>query len=245
MAATFLTLALVKYSYLDSVSLNFSNAITQGREGLLVIDSNHRILYHNGWVHGIFGDFKRYDDAFRLPAIKAAFLDGHQVGDEVLIIFAEAVKRTVRRYTSVNIISGRLGGDEFCLFMENMTDKRVVADFAQALIEGFDTVLTEYGREGVTALSLGISLVHGIVMPASASAAYARMHNLADQALYNAKNAGAGIGRRDPPEAYAHPGRGPCHGSPHDASPVTLCLKYNSRKKGAPNRAVTAPTGRS
>lgn len=72
-AAGFLTVALVRYSFLDSVSLNAFNAINQGGEGILVIDRNHRVLYHNDWIHDIFGQFHKYDDAYHLPDVKKAF----------------------------------------------------------------------------------------------------------------------------------------------------------------------------
>ena len=70
LTALFIVIALVRYSYLDSVSLDFSNALQQGKEGILIIDRNHKVLYHNDWTHRIFGRFSRLDDSYHLPYVE-------------------------------------------------------------------------------------------------------------------------------------------------------------------------------
>lgn len=283
-AAFFLTMAFVKYNYLDSVNLGFSNAVNQGREGILIIDRNHRILYFNEWVSGIFGRLEQYGDAWKLPEVRDAFLGnhetlnrdghtyelrveplieqghetgeilwvfdltehyryldkmkeqaardsltgihnrawfenemrsllaeqvpggffmadldhfkkvndgyGHQVGDAVLIAFAEAVRDVREAKPEIKLISGRIGGDEFCLYYEYETDRRALGDFAESLIESFDQALARGGHKGLTALSLGITVVHPEELPVSVWTSYTRIHEQADQALYAAKNAG-------------------------------------------------------
>lgn len=71
--AYFLTRALVKYNYLDSVMVDFTSALSRGQTGVLVIDRNHKVLYHNESMHKLFGEFHKYDDAFRLPGLEKAF----------------------------------------------------------------------------------------------------------------------------------------------------------------------------
>ena len=283
-AALFLTVALVRYSYLDSVSLAFSNAINQGREGILIIDNNHRVLYHNDWIHRIFGDFSKFHDAYKIPGIMDAFtgrentvvidghtyefrveplvecghetgrilwvfdltehyrylekvkeasvidsltglhnrawfeeemrrlltekvagaffmadLDhfkqvndtyGHQTGDEVLMAFANAFHLEEQKLPPDTLISGRFGGDEFCIYYKGETDHDVLSGFADTLIKDFDTALMASGHAGVTALSLGITVVDPETLPVSVWIAYTRIHEQADQALYVAKEAG-------------------------------------------------------
>ncbi|MBP5266728.1 MAG: diguanylate cyclase, partial [Lachnospiraceae bacterium] len=71
--AFFISQALVRYNYLDSVTVNFGSALNRGQTGVLVIDRNHKVLYHNESMHGLFGDFKKFDDAFKIPDIERAF----------------------------------------------------------------------------------------------------------------------------------------------------------------------------
>ena len=71
--AYFITRALVRYNYLDSVTVNFGNAISGGQTGILVIDRNHKVLYHNEAIHGLFGKIKKFDDAFKIPDVEAVF----------------------------------------------------------------------------------------------------------------------------------------------------------------------------
>ncbi|MCR5675633.1 MAG: diguanylate cyclase [Lachnospiraceae bacterium] len=283
-AAAFITTALVKYSYLDSVSLGFSNAVNQGREGILIIDNNHRILYFNDWVQQIFGKLTQYDDAFRLRDVRDAFngltdtlsrndrtyelrveplveqghntgeilwifdltehyrylermkeeasrdpltglsnrawfenavrsllaektsggffmadLDhfkqvndsyGHQVGDDTLVAFATAVRDSAENTPENALIVGRFGGDEFCLFYRDVTDREALAAYAAKLIGCFDRALARAGHEGITTLSLGITVVNTAELPVSVWTSYTRIHDQADQALYAAKEAG-------------------------------------------------------
>ncbi len=283
-AAFFITLALVRYSYLDSVSLGFSNAVNQGREGILIIDRTHRILYFNDWVCGLFGKLQQYEDAWRVQEIRDAFLGnhetlsrdghtyelrveplieqghetgeilwvfdltehyryldkmkeqaatdsltginnrawfenemrsllseqvgggffmadldhfkkvndsfGHQAGDAVLIAFAEALRSLLEKSPGITVISGRIGGDEFCLYYEKETDRKVLEGFAEALIDGFDQAIAHTGYRNVTSLSVGIAVVHPEELPVSVWTSYTKIHDRADQALYQAKNSG-------------------------------------------------------
>ncbi len=278
-AALFLVFALVKYSFLDSVSLNAFNAMEQGNEGILVIDRMHRVLYHNEGMHQLFGDFTRYDDAYHLPNAKKAFqkeistlekngktyelrveplmekdhhtgyilwaidmtehyqylnkveetsthdaltglnnrqwyeetvsdlltiqtpgalfmvdLDnfkhvndsmGHQVGDVILVSLAQAIRSTEEAFSQRKILSGRIGGDEFSLFVITETGKERLANIADALKQNFREELERKGYPGLTSLSIGISCIRS-----DGQTDYAALFQEADQALYRAKEAG-------------------------------------------------------
>lgn len=279
-SAFFLVQALVRYSYLDSVTLGFSNAVDQGSEGMLIIDQNHRVLYHNEWIHRIFGSFSTYDDAYRLPDAKDAFrgkletldrnghtyelrveplieqghdtgkilwvfdltehydylnqveetathdsltglnnrnwfenavndaisrgtaggffmadLDhfknvndtyGHQVGDEVLAAVSEAIRQAAETVPGGAVLSGRLGGDEFCLFYPIETEEEMLGKFAQTLIECFDEELERIHHKGLTGLSIGVT----VMQPEERAEHYEEVYARADKALYAAKEAG-------------------------------------------------------
>ncbi len=77
MTACFMYLSLSRYSYLDSVTLDFTNAINKGRQGIIAVDNMHRIMYFNEWVFGVFGSFGRYDDTRRIGDMES-FLSGEK-----------------------------------------------------------------------------------------------------------------------------------------------------------------------
>jgi diguanylate cyclase (GGDEF)-like protein len=105
---------------------------------------------------------------------------GHAVGDQVLMAFADTLKRSMR---DVDIVA-RIGGEEFVLLMTHTsTDEAVlVAERIRQDIEAFGLQMAEI-RLNWTA-SFGVTGVHGDDY--SVSAALVR----ADDALYRAKSNG-------------------------------------------------------
>lgn len=114
--------------------------------------------------------FKRINDTF-----------GHSVGDQVLVAAAGAIN-AVKRETD---IVGRIGGEEFGLILPatDLEGARVMAERLRSSI-GSQRHLTDDGREfGVTA-SLGVASFASGVRDES------ELLNLADAALYYAKELG-------------------------------------------------------
>ena len=104
---------------------------------------------------------------------------GHAAGDKLL----RDVSRIIRDCTGKDAIVGRLGGDEFCVFVEDCTMER-----ARAIAENIRNSVSGYrlawGREY---FSVGISVG---VAPTSAVQDMGSLFRLADAACYAAKNAG-------------------------------------------------------
>ncbi|MGH7701215.1 MAG: GGDEF domain-containing protein [Gemmatimonadales bacterium] len=101
---------------------------------------------------------------------------GHQTGDAVLRLVADAIRRAVR----VADVVGRLGGDEFAVLMPE-TDGAEADAVAQRLAQGLATAFR--GSPAVTA-SIGV---------VSCGATQAETDDIlrsADQAMYEAKRAG-------------------------------------------------------
>lgn len=113
--------------------------------------------------------FKNVNDTF-----------GHQVGDQVLIKFTELIC-TMKRESDV---MGRLGGDEFCLFLPE-TQAGEAATVADRILALFQKKITSNDpEETIVTTSIGVSQV----LPGDHSIddLYAR----ADLALYQAKKNG-------------------------------------------------------
>ena len=86
-------------------------------------------------------DFKRVNDIL-----------GHQAGDSALVMSA----RTISRLFRASDVAGRLGGDEFSVFICGKdVDRAFVEDKGQALCEALQLSLGENGIVGLTA-SVGI-----------------------------------------------------------------------------------------
>lgn len=100
---------------------------------------------------------------------------GHYTGNQVLQDLATSLKNTFR---STDVV-GRLGGDEFCVYLQNVPSAKFVQVKCQLLKE-----LVSKTDEGITvSLSIGIVLINE-------KKAYKEMFQQADYALYEAKRNG-------------------------------------------------------
>jgi diguanylate cyclase (GGDEF)-like protein/PAS domain S-box-containing protein len=103
---------------------------------------------------------------------------GHDVGDEIIVMFAARVKEAIRESDVV----GRLGGDEFCLLVE-LPNRQAAHKLAAKLIDVMQPVM----QAGGTALQVGTSIGIAFHEPGITADDLIR---LADQAMYLAKQAG-------------------------------------------------------
>jgi diguanylate cyclase len=129
--------------------------LQQDRAGgaLLVLDVDH---------------FKAVNDNF-----------GHDQGDQALRLVADTIRASVREIDLV----GRLGGEEFAVFLPNLDPGRtaLVADRIRAAVRS--AVFAPQGRAHQLSISVG-----GVTFDRRAS--FAQLYRTADERLYAAKNAG-------------------------------------------------------
>lgn len=106
---------------------------------------------------------------------------GHLVGDQVLVRFAEAVKIELREID----LFGRLGGEEFCVLLQQTTDQQamIVAERIRKRVEELRFFDNDGAQFGVT-VSLGIASNH------PQDQQLERLLERADKALYQAKHSG-------------------------------------------------------
>src|SRR4249919_1018851 len=127
-------------------------------------------------------DFKRINDTL-----------GHDVGDEVLVRFANRIRSAVEQYGSHATLA-RFGGDEFVILLEAGDrpgeDVRALASrLADTLVEEVARPIAVQDRQIFLGISVGVTL-----FPDDATGATMLMKN-GDIAMYQAKVAGKGCYR--------------------------------------------------
>ena len=108
---------------------------------------------------------------------------GHAAGDKILISFGKLLKEVVRAQDLV----GRMGGDEFIAFLQNVNDEKILktkSDFLNAeILKSARTIL---GSD--MEISLGVSI--GAVFVPDEGREFATLYKKADNALYTVKRNG-------------------------------------------------------
>jgi diguanylate cyclase (GGDEF)-like protein len=118
---------------------------------------------------------------------------GHPIGDELLKVVAERLRRCTREPDTI----ARLGGDEFAIIMTGMEDPANAVALAKRIRESITKPYHLDGHQILADISIGISLA-----PADAIEADQLLKN-ADMALYGAKADGRGVYRFFEPEMDA------------------------------------------
>ncbi|MCR5545709.1 MAG: diguanylate cyclase [Lachnospiraceae bacterium] len=110
-------------------------------------------------------------------------LYGHEMGDQVLAAFADSVRENTREED----LLCRIGGDEFCGFFDNMTQKESVECLCDRLNEELTKRCKEIIGEGFK-VPIGVSA--GVVFVPDQGKDYQSLFPLADKMLYTAKEHG-------------------------------------------------------
>ena len=110
-------------------------------------------------------------------------LYGHDAGDRALVIFSGLLRRTLR----ADDICGRIGGDEFILFLRNMQKEEVLQKFCNRInVEYIRLMEQELGAP--LKIPLGVSI--GAAEVPAHGREYDRLFHMADQALLSVKLTG-------------------------------------------------------
>lgn len=105
---------------------------------------------------------------------------GHQAGDRVLELVAGRLRGIFR---STDLI-GRIGGDEFMIFMRSIGEEEMGLERAKRLCQAVHEIKLEAWPDLKVGCSIGVALA-----PADGDT-YDKLYHLADVALYEAKRAG-------------------------------------------------------
>ncbi|WP_294429018.1 diguanylate cyclase [uncultured Treponema sp.] len=108
---------------------------------------------------------------------------GHGMGDKILIRFAEILKAVVR---PIDVV-GRLGGDEFIAFCQNIHDDVVIEKKSRFINKYILDAAKEFMGEDMS-IPLGASI--GCVYVPDEGTDFSVLHEKADKALYTVKQNG-------------------------------------------------------
>ena len=166
-----LKMELEKRTQLDALTELLNKRSTENHIRMMLEPSEKD--WHCGALMMIDVDnFKRINDSL-----------GHAAGDRVLVEIARIIRTNFR----VMDVTGRIGGDEFMVFLRDIADAGAALHSAQRVQAQVAAAFREL--EGSVSLSIGISLYpqHGTTFEA--------LYQAADQALYDVKNHGKGAYR--------------------------------------------------
>lgn len=132
-----------------------------------------QILYNeNDRLHVLFmldvDNFKGVNDTF-----------GHQAGDDFLIRLASELKKAFRE----NDVVGRIGGDEFFIFLRNVVEIELIEKKAQDILDIVSVAGESYSKAELSG-SIGIALYP------KDGGTVEELYSKADEALYVAKRGG-------------------------------------------------------
>lgn len=108
---------------------------------------------------------------------------GHDMGDKVLIRFAEIIRSAIR----ATDLAGRMGGDEFIVFCKNILDEEVVAEKASYINEQILLSAKELMGPDMN-IPLGASI--GCAFAPDEGKDFLTLFKKADKALYDVKQNG-------------------------------------------------------
>lgn len=106
---------------------------------------------------------------------------GHEAGDELLMLVARRIESVVRRGDKV----ARIGGDEFVILLDRLNSVSIARNIAGKLV---DSLALPFSVKGGVRVSIGASI--GVVYTHYPPAQIAELLRRADAAMYEAKKSG-------------------------------------------------------
>ena len=110
-------------------------------------------------------------------------IHGHGMGDKILIRFSELIKHIIRETD----LAGRMGGDEFVAYLQNIQDEKILQDKIKYLNEEILKSAKSFMGENFD-IPLGVSM--GAVFSPEEGTDFQTLYKKADNALYKVKQRG-------------------------------------------------------
>lgn len=156
-------------------NLAITDSLTGLYNRLYFKDTVSELIMHSTGTMIMFDvdDFKSINDTY-----------GHETGDKVLIAIGKALKSI----TSHELIPCRIGGDEFIMFVNKLTDKAEITQLIDSLTAALKEILKADSLPKETTLSIGIA---ELTTPCTDDAdCFDDLYRKADKALYLSKKSG-------------------------------------------------------
>lgn len=110
-------------------------------------------------------------------------IHGHGMGDKILIRFSELIKHIIRETD----LAGRMGGDEFVAYLQNIDDEKILHEKVAYLNEEILKSAKNFMGENFE-IPLGVSM--GAVFSPEEGKDFSTLYKKADNALYKIKQRG-------------------------------------------------------
>lgn len=110
-------------------------------------------------------------------------IHGHDMGDKILIRFAELIRKIIRE----NDLAGRMGGDEFIVYLQHVHDEEILQEKAKFLNDELLLSAKKFMGEDMN-IPLGVSV--GAVFSPDEGKDFSTLYKKADSALYEVKKNG-------------------------------------------------------
>jgi diguanylate cyclase (GGDEF)-like protein len=172
-----------------------SHAVRRGTGALLVIDLDN---------------FKPVNDLY-----------GHEMGDRVLIRFAELIQSAIRD----GDIAGRIGGDEFAVFCEGLTDEQTIVKKCDFLNSEIVASAEEYMGSDM-GIPLGCSM--GVALVPKDGREYGMLFAKADLSLHHTKR-----GSKHGVRIFREQDKGPSEKNKGDLSNLRMIFGERNPRKTA------------
>lgn len=150
----------------DALTKMLNKAATQKKIGEVAAKSSGALLMID------LDSFKPVNDIY-----------GHATGDKILVKFSDLLKKIVR----TTDILGRMGGDEFIAFLENVDDEKILTKKTEYLNEQILLCAKKIFGETMN-IPLGVSV--GAVFVPDEGRDFQTLYKKADKALYDVKQHG-------------------------------------------------------
>ena len=158
--------ALARKAKMDELTKVYNSGATRESIAKFIVQIGER--EHDALLIMDVDKFKQINDKY-----------GHQAGDQTLQLLTQSVKSAVRETDFI----GRLGGDEFCVYLHAVPSYRFVCTVCERINEAVENTITKERIGTEATVSIGGTMVY---KGDDFAVAYAR----ADQALYEAKHEG-------------------------------------------------------
>lgn len=150
----------------DSLTNLYNKKATE-EQITFILKNEQRETYCHGFFLLDIDDFKGINDTY-----------GHGVGDQVLRDIADCLLRLFR----TSDVVGRIGGDEFAVFLRNTNTSEDILKRARELIADFRQIPVTEGQY--------VSCSLGVVVAENGEKDFKSLYSHADEAMYEAKRKG-------------------------------------------------------